>query len=54
MGFVAGGRLSAKGQVNKQLIHVSDWYPTMLRLARSKVNVSSLALDGVDQWDTIK
>ncbi|GFS18368.1 arylsulfatase B [Elysia marginata] len=53
VGFVAGGRLRPQGQVNRELMHVSDWYPTMLRLAGSKVNVSSLALDGVDQWDTI-
>ena len=54
VGFVAGGGLTPKGQVNREFIHVSDWYPTLLKIAGSKVNLTSLKLDGVDQWDTIK
>ena len=35
------------------MTHVTDWYPTFLRLAgESKETVMGLGLDGVDQYDT--
>ncbi|GFR75218.1 arylsulfatase B-like [Elysia marginata] len=54
VGFVAGGALSRErsGKVTTALIHVSDWYPTLVRLAGGHFN-GCLPLDGVDQWDTI-
>ena len=55
VGFVAGGALNPErsGVVTKELIHVSDWYPTLVKLAGGNLH-SSLPLDGVSQWDTIK
>ncbi|GFN88346.1 arylsulfatase b [Plakobranchus ocellatus] len=54
IGFVAGGALNPDraGKVSKELIHVSDWYPTLVGLAQGSFN-GCLPLDGVDQWDTI-
>ncbi|GFO11244.1 arylsulfatase b-like [Plakobranchus ocellatus] len=52
VGFVAGGKLTQSGKVNRDFIHVSDWYPTLMTLAGSKVN-ESLGLDGFNQWETI-
>ncbi|XP_012944881.1 arylsulfatase J [Aplysia californica] len=50
--FVTGGRVPAKGTVNRELIHVTDWFPTLVGLAQGSLN-GTKPLDGVDQWDTI-
>ena len=52
VGFVSGGGLEAKNAVNKELIQVSDWFPTLVRLGGGKLN-GTKPLDGVDQWDSI-
>ncbi|XP_005090307.1 arylsulfatase B [Aplysia californica] len=52
VGFVSGGKLSASGSVNRELIHVTDWFPTLVGLAQGALN-GTKPLDGVDQWDTI-
>ncbi|XP_012941568.1 arylsulfatase B [Aplysia californica] len=52
VGFVSGGRLPVSGVVNRELIHVSDWFPTLVGLAQGSLN-GTKPLDGVDQWDTI-
>ncbi len=42
--------LKNPGRVSKELIHITDWLPTFVRLAGGTVN----NIDGVDQWDTLQ
>ena len=37
IGFVHGNRLTRKGVTCKELLHVTDWYPTILGLAGKKL-----------------
>uniref|UniRef100_A0A3Q3K6L9 Uncharacterized protein n=1 Tax=Monopterus albus TaxID=43700 RepID=A0A3Q3K6L9_MONAL len=50
VGFVHSPLLRRKGVVSRALIHVSDWYPTLLGLAG--VLHSHQHLDGHDLWST--
>ncbi|GFS25163.1 arylsulfatase B-like [Elysia marginata] len=50
-GFVAGGRVERSGVISKELMHVSDWFPTLVGLAKG--NLNGTKLDGHDQWSTI-
>ena len=56
VGFVHSPLLSrepyAIGDDNYELLHISDWYPTLLHLAG--VPMKGLSLDGFNQWPTIK
>ncbi|XP_070205918.1 arylsulfatase B-like [Littorina saxatilis] len=52
VGFVHSPLLHKQGYVNRALIHVSDWFPTIVGLARGSLN-GTLPLDGFDQWRTI-
>nr|XP_040035439.1 arylsulfatase I [Gasterosteus aculeatus aculeatus] len=51
VGFVHSPLLKKKGTVSRDLIHVSDWYPTLLGLAGAPR--SRHGLDGHDMWGTI-
>uniref|UniRef100_A0A8C4EDB6 Sulfatase N-terminal domain-containing protein n=1 Tax=Dicentrarchus labrax TaxID=13489 RepID=A0A8C4EDB6_DICLA len=51
VGFVHSPLLKRKGVVSRALIHVSDWYPTLLGLAGALS--SHRGLDGHDVWGTI-
>nr|XP_057915085.1 arylsulfatase I [Doryrhamphus excisus] len=51
VGFVHSPLLKRKGVVSKALIHVSDWFPTLLAL--SGTLQSHHGLDGHDVWGTI-
>ncbi|KAL9988759.1 hypothetical protein ACROYT_G003242 [Oculina patagonica] len=54
VGFVHGNLLARKGVTCKELLHVTDWYPTILRLAGvTSEDKSPIPLDGHDVWDTI-
>lgn len=51
MGFVHGVMVENRGSISTALIHVTDWYPTIVHLAGG--DVTGLKLDGFNQWDTI-
>lgn len=39
--------------LGRNLVHITDWMPTLLRLAGLPSATSQLGLDGVDQWDAL-
>lgn len=48
--FVTSPLLQLYGDTDHNLIHVTDWMPTFIRLAGGTPPAD---LDGVDQWDTL-
>ncbi|XP_077991227.1 arylsulfatase B-like [Glandiceps talaboti] len=48
--FAHGSMLEKTKYVNHELMHVSDWFPTLLKLAGGTPDPD---LDGIDQWDTM-
>ncbi|KAK3749068.1 hypothetical protein RRG08_034043 [Elysia crispata] len=55
IGFVSSPLIGSrrKGKVSTELMHVSDWFPTISAMAGIRLN-SSLGLDGVNQWPMIR
>lgn len=51
VGLVSGPLLQREGAVNKELMHMTDWMPTLLHLAGG--NASHLDVDGIDQWNSL-
>ena len=43
---------SVRGTQNNELLHVTDWFPTLVNLAGGSTD--DLPLDGFDIWSTIK
>ena len=52
IGFVSGPLVQKyAGNVSHHLMHVSDWFPTLINLAGGSLNGTKP--DGYDQWETM-
>ena len=52
VGFVHSPLIEHQGSINTGLIHVTDWFPTLVSLAGG--NTTGLQLDGFNVWPTIR
>ncbi|XP_078069909.1 arylsulfatase J-like isoform X2 [Mustelus asterias] len=52
IGFVHSPLIKNKGSVSQGLMHITDWYPTLVTLAEGELE-ENLDLDGYDIWETI-
>ncbi|CAB1333188.1 unnamed protein product [Coregonus sp. 'balchen'] len=52
VGFVHSPLLRNRRRVSKALMHITDWYPTLVGLAGGNVSLTE-GLDGYDVWPTI-
>nr|XP_039251350.1 arylsulfatase J-like [Styela clava] len=53
VGFIYGKPLGMRNVTHNGLLHVSDWYPTFLRLSSCPKMEGTQPLDGFDQFDSI-
>uniref|UniRef100_A0A3P8ZG33 Sulfatase N-terminal domain-containing protein n=1 Tax=Esox lucius TaxID=8010 RepID=A0A3P8ZG33_ESOLU len=52
VGFVHSPLLRHRRRVSKALLHITDWYPTLVGLAGGNVSLTE-GLDGYNMWPTI-
>ncbi|XP_063776279.1 arylsulfatase J [Pseudophryne corroboree] len=52
VGFIHSPLLKNKGVVCKELIHITDWFPTLVTLAGGELD-EDMKLDGYDIWETV-
>lgn len=52
VGFVHSPLFKHKGYVCKELIHITDWFPTLVTLAGGEID-EDMHLDGYDIWEAI-
>ncbi|XP_043917545.1 arylsulfatase J [Protopterus annectens] len=52
VGFVHSPLLKKRGSVCRKLLHITDWYPTLVTLADGQLD-EEFHLDGFDVWETI-
>ena len=52
VGLVSGPVLSPSSKLTKELMHITDWYPTLVSLAGG--TTEDQGLDGYDLWYTLK
>lgn len=53
IGFIYGEPLQLKGNTYKGLLHISDWYPTILEATKCPIINGTQSLDGYNQWGAI-
>lgn len=51
VGLVYSKLLTKPGQINTEMIHVTDWYPTIVHLSGG--SVEGMPLDGYNVWETL-
>lgn len=51
-GFVHSPLLSTKGRVSMEMMHVTDWLPTLYSLAGGDIHDLGV-VDGFDMWETL-
>ena len=51
--YLISNRYKKFRRIHEKLVHITDWLPTILRIADIEQNPDEDTLDGVDQYDSI-